>query len=170
VSRTVGRFDYGINELLRFDPATVNLPLVKEMFEDLLPVSQQIATKHPWASERAVKAAMRLYGNRENIPGEQSIARVPQNNAKQIVLTKEFVEIVASAVPPQPWKPGVHRRMAEELNCSVGEFFAAVEQLIVEGRLLRQRDGVLFDQAGNVVGFDPERVDDVTLQLKVSRH
>jgi hypothetical protein len=83
----------------------------------------------------------------------------------QLTVTVEFVEAVRSALPPQPWKPGIHHLVCSKLQCQTTELYAAVDRLIEEGVLLRQKDGVLFDAEGNVAGFDPDRVNPQTLEL-----
>lgn len=73
-------------------------------------------------------------------------------------ISEEFMDRVLTALPPQPWKPGVHLVVSAKLDCSVNDYFAAVERLINSGRVLRQKDGVLYAPDGSVRGYDPERV------------
>lgn len=75
-----------------------------------------------------------------------------------VVVSEDFIERVFAALPPQPWKPGLHSVLSARLGCSIKEYFAAVEKLIESGRVLRQRDGVLYAPDGSVQGYDPERV------------
>jgi hypothetical protein len=84
-------------------------------------------------------------------------------------VAKDLVEKVKTLLPPQPWKPGMNRRLAEELKCRQSDVSAAVSALVDDGVFLRQENGVLYDCDGNVVAFDPERVDPDTLQLRDDR-
>jgi hypothetical protein len=81
-------------------------------------------------------------------------------------LSAQFIESVRQALPAQPWKPGVHIEVSRKLRCDISTYRAAVEQLIEDGIFLRQKDGVLYDEEGNAVSFDSERVDPETLQLR----
>jgi hypothetical protein len=83
----------------------------------------------------------------------------------RVTVTDEFVELVKSALPIQPWKPGIHHVICKQLQCQAAEYYAAVDRLMEDGTFLRQKDGVLFDAEGNVVAVDPERVDPQTLEL-----
>lgn len=72
---------------------------------------------------------------------------------------ESFIENVHELLPEQPWKPGIHRVIAAQLKCSALKVSAAIEQLIIEGRRHRQKDGVVFDDDDTVIGYDPDRVD-----------
>ena len=72
---------------------------------------------------------------------------------------------VNELLPPQPWKPGVHMQVTEKLRCSNKECFQSVQLLIDEGIRNKQVDGVVYDSDGNVITFDPERVNPETLEL-----
>ncbi|WP_258099832.1 AIPR family protein [Marinoscillum pacificum] len=81
-------------------------------------------------------------------------------------VTMEFAMQVHMVLPPQPWKPGVDREIMDKLNCTRSEYFDAVKLLIDEGLRNEQKNGVVYDMEGNVISFDPERVDEETLKLK----
>jgi hypothetical protein len=72
-------------------------------------------------------------------------------------VSDEFIKSVDSMLPTQPWKPGMHRDVATLLSCSQAKVLAAIEELIARGRRNRQKDGVVFDGAGNVIAIDPHR-------------
>lgn len=78
----------------------------------------------------------------------------PYRNTK---VTEDLVEAIFSRLPPQPWKVGMHREIIKELDCSNAQYTIAVELLIQSGRVYRQKDGVLYDLTGKIVGFDEER-------------
>ena len=94
----------------------------------------------------------------------------PRRNAFPKVVkgtvTMEFALKVNELLPPQPWKPGIHSDILGKLECTRSEYFDAVKVLIEEGLRFRQKDGVVYDDRGNVMSFDPERVDEDTLKLR----
>ncbi|MEO1830082.1 MAG: AIPR family protein [Pseudomonas sp.] len=92
-------------------------------------------------------------------------AKVDRYRAEKMIVDLEFARKVDGLLPPQPWKPGVHRKVTKELGCSNREYFQAVQILIDEGLRNKQVDGVVYDAEGNVIVFDPERVDPETLEL-----
>ena len=81
-------------------------------------------------------------------------------------ITMEFAQKVNMLLPQQPWKPGVDKEIIAKLDCTRLEYFDAVNLLIEEGIRNRQKDGVVYDEEGNVIAFDNERVDADTLELK----
>nr|WP_280921055.1 AIPR family protein [Frateuria flava] len=87
------------------------------------------------------------------------------------VVSDGFIEQVFAVLPPQPWKPGTHHLVCRRLACSEVDYFAAVARLIAAGRVLRQRDGVIYTADGSVAGYDPARVapaEDGSLRLVVT--
>ena len=81
-------------------------------------------------------------------------------------ITKNFAMEVHELLPVQPWKPGIHKEIVEKLNCTNAEYFDAVKILINEGLRFKQKDGVVYDDDGNIITFDKDRVDSNTLELK----
>ena len=77
----------------------------------------------------------------------------------------EFALKVNELLPPQPWKPGMEKEIVKVLGCTLGQYFAATSLLIDEGIRNNQKDGVVYDQDGNVLSFDVERVNPETMEL-----
>lgn len=86
--------------------------------------------------------------------------------SKRRPVTMEFALLVNELLPSQPWKPGIQNEIISKLECSISEYFEAVKLLIEEGLRFKQRDGVVYDDEGNVISFDVERVESDTLKLK----
>ena len=72
-------------------------------------------------------------------------------------LTDDFIDQVDRLLPPQPWPQHVHRRVAESLGCKRITALKAIEALIGSGRRNRQRGGVVYDAADNVLAIDENR-------------
>lgn len=84
------------------------------------------------------------------------------------VVTLEFAKKILNVLPAQPWKPGMHVEVCKSVGCTNQEYRAAIALLIDEGLCNQQRDGVVYDEDGNVLKFDPDRVNPDTLELKQS--
>ena len=104
----------------------------------------------------------RIIKSKETFPEIDQEKR--QTNPKRI--TMELALKINELLPAQPWKPGVHIEICKKLNCTIPEYFELVKLLIEEGHRHNQKDGVVYDEDGNVITFDPERVDGTTLTLK----
>lgn len=61
------------------------------------------------------------------------------------------------ALPPQPWRPGVHAAVAKELDVKPQRVSNAIQILVSRGTFMQQRDGVVYDSAGNEVARDATR-------------
>lgn len=84
---------------------------------------------------------------------------------QRIVVNQEFINSVDSILPSQPWKPGTHKIIARQLECTQQDIFSAVEVLIENGKRYRQKDGIVYDKAGEILSIDETRVDKETLKL-----
>lgn len=72
--------------------------------------------------------------------------------------SEEFLKSVSDALPPQPWKPGVHVQIAGAIGAKPNRVKNAIQTLIARGVWLQQRDGVVFDRDGKEVARDMSRV------------
>jgi hypothetical protein len=68
-----------------------------------------------------------------------------------------FLQQVAKLLPPQPWKPGIHLAVARELSVKPQRTRNAIQILIARGIFMQQRDGVVYDSAGNEITRDESR-------------
>lgn len=175
VAKDKGKFNFTTMELISFDHSKITTQAVKDILDELSVVSFTDKSSREFASRQNIIKACKKYSKSQQISGIEMIekrspyiyetpksARVDGN-----FLTDEFLASLSAALPPQPWKPGLHKIMAPRFGCNTSTYFAAVNRLIDDGIFYRQKDGVLYDQDGNVVSFDPERVDSETLNLRV---
>jgi hypothetical protein len=171
-----GKFTYSARELVGFDVSLITPKEVERIWREL---NRQSSTNSPmggWTTLRNVITACeevaRVYGT-EDVESLSIAPTLPAFTSRQLApskpLTDDFIESVKALLPPQPWKPGINRKITNQLKCENTEYFAAVEKLIEDGLFLRQRDGVLYDTEGNVVSFDSERVDPDTLELRTAK-
>ena len=168
------RFTYTPKDLLTFDVSSITPNVVMNIWQVLQEQESPNVRMSGWTSFGNVMRACEAIARAENIEGVKTLLANRDclsgfalgSSGSATSITGEFVSRVAASLPPQPWKPGIHRKISTQLNCDSSAFRAAVEQLIEDGAFLRQKDGVLFDRDGNVVSFDPDRVDPETLELR----
>lgn len=107
-----------------------------------------------------------IHSNKITLNPKRAKTQTPNIKSQRKEVTREFVSLVNETLPKQPWKPGVHIEVCSKLHCSKPDYFSAVEILIEEGLRYTQKDGVVFDQDGNVISINSERVDQESLKLK----
>lgn len=169
VAQHFGKYTFSAEDLSRFDTDIVTRDAIEELWHELNRFAATDRRFSGWNSLGRVKAACGYFADRWGITGAAMVGGrwvAKTDRSGQTLVTEEFVEKVRATLPPQPWKPGIHRTVSEQLRCSTDDYFAAVEKLIADGVFLQQKDGVLYDVDGNVVSFDSERVDPDTLELR----
>ncbi len=177
VSKVAGRFSYGVSDLVNFDFSQVTPSLVAEIW-NLAKVEMgdgykgSAAKRSLFVAACCTKAASN-YGiadvavvGRRTVPNHQSSERIDkiarQNTRKEekILLrdiSEDVVSRVDAALPPQPWKPGIHHEIAGKLGLDPRDVSASIGRLIRSGRRNHQRDGVVFGSGGQVIAVDPDR-------------
>jgi hypothetical protein len=77
-----------------------------------------------------------------------------------IRMDDEFIDLVDKHLPEQPWPMGIHRTVGDQLRCAPSRVSQAIEHLMSSGRRHKQRNGIVYDDDGRVLSFDPSRVDE----------
>jgi hypothetical protein len=171
VSKSFGKFTFSAQELATFDSALITQSRVKEVWNELDRSEFYNKQMGGWTLRKNVLGVCEVYAYKHGIIGIDMIMTLTaksiasERRASKKSVTDEFIEKVKAVLPAQPWKPGIHRIISEQLKCETSEYFTAVERLIDDGVFLQQKDGVLYDTDGNVVSFDMDRVDPQTLEL-----
>lgn len=169
VARFYGKFDFNNKEILDFDVSFIDEVKAKEIYDIVVDLYPDAKILNILNSRSLVINILISYSKLYTI---ENIGIIISGNNDDIeefesdVLSDEFIEKVRKILPPQPWKPRMERSLIRELNCSRDNYFSAVRKLIELGEFYHQKDGVLFDQQGQVVDFDKSRVDPITLELK----
>ena len=178
ISEEFKSFAYSVKDLISYDDSKITHAAVKSVWNALNDMEELSQRAFGWSSHKCVLNACEKIGADRGISHAQClgsakfIEKTKSVDAKPRIrkpITDEFVENVRKLLPLQPWKPGLHRLICEELKCSKHEYSTAVDKLIGDGIFLRQKNGVVFDPQGNVVSFDADRVDPATLQIRPDR-
>lgn len=166
------KFMYSASELSALDISLITSDDVKQIWLQLNEQESINSRMGGWNIHKNVLTACEKLASQHGIVDIKAISGImndfsysPREFNPKISITDEFVEKVRNLLPAQPWKPGIHREICSKLGCGSQVYFAAAEKLIEDGVFFRQRDGVLYDIDGNVVGVDTERVNPNTLEL-----
>lgn len=184
VSKILKKFDFSATDLIRFDLSEYNRNELQSVWDI---VKKFIAQVNNHKVKRSVLLNLfkkiadmwnitgidRIASEKEIISSTQAekVETMQKSDPEKIQEKKEKVALefamkINELLPPQPWKPGIHKEICDKLNCRASDYFDAVKILIEEGIRYRQKDGVVYDEDGNVISFDEQRVDAQTLLLK----
>lgn len=179
IARYFNSFNFSPNDLINFNQSDytdselrVTWDFMKEMNIETININRRKVKRSLFVS--ICETANKKWG----IEGIERFINIPvlsedktevnksfQNKVKEPI-TMEFALKVNELLPSQPWKPRIDKEVIDKLQCSRSEYFDAVKLLIDEGLRFKQKDGVVYDEEGNVITFDEERVDSETLKLK----
>lgn len=168
ISAILGKFDFSAKDILNVDVDVLYkkyLPMcwdvIVKIEEDYIFInSKKLSKKNALHVISVIKNTIEIknvecverYNNLyESITG---ISRPYRNTS----VSADFIRSVEELLPPQPWKIGMHHSVIKSLGCTMGQYTLAVESLMKSGVIYRQKDGVLYDLDGNVVGIDEDRV------------
>jgi AIPR protein len=164
VARLLGRFSYGIADLVSLDVASVTPALAIEMWRLVESVQRMPAKEQEFRSASFVQKCCTIAATRYGIADPQAMGRQRPASAAskpkqpKPVLSEALVLQVNDLLPAQPWKPGVHRAVASQLGCNPTLVSAAIKELVRSGMRQRQKDGIVYDSSGQIVAVDEERI------------
>ena len=160
VVRTLGTFGYSVGDLAAMDVDALDEDLMMETIGTMRGCRSRTRRLKRWSQGEAQKAS-ELVSEKAGI--EDLVAWKPSSwgnyrDWRPSLVEEELVKRVNELLPDQPWKPGIHSKVAEELACGVGMCSRAIQLLIHRGVRYQQVDGVVYDADGFVIGVDRERV------------
>lgn len=169
VSKIIGKYDFNANELIQFDLEKLTDGELESTWKFLREFDPMILSCNISEKRSLVASLCEAFSKLHTISGIERIEKlygaIDKKPVKQVKVNMEFALKVNALLPPQPWKPMIHKEITKQLKCDTNQYFAAVKLLIEEGIRNRQKDGVVYDTEGNVITFDPERVDPDSLEL-----
>lgn len=175
VSRLIGKFDFSANELTEFDHARYTREEIEVTWKYISSfVPRDSKNRLPRHRDytmglcRAVSKEFGVTGIARVEKGEGFSARKSKQTRgrSSIAIDRDFALRLHEFLPPQPWKPGIDREAMKVFGCTRSEYYQAVALLIDEGLRYRQKDGVVYDEDGSVLCFDPERVDADSMMVR----
>lgn len=174
VARHFGTFNYSRQQLQGLDSEDIAQEAFVEVVDALWETRNARLSNKQWAKAASIGRACQAVADRfdtKNLDDWLRYGRIQlheskrNKSSKNVVVTQDFIDKVDDLLPEQPWKPGAEVTIIKTLGCTRDEYFEATRRLIAEGRRNEQRDGVVYDANGEVLCFDPERVDPNTLRL-----
>lgn len=170
IARLIGSYDFSVNDLIRFDLSKYTDDEIEATWNYIYTFDPKDLSNSGWRRKDFILRLLQGFAHEFNIDGVQRMEKgydFKGNEWKRYKkVDKEFALKVNALLPPQPWKPGVHIEITKTLKCTNREYFSAVKLLIEDGLRNRQKDGVVYDAEGNVLCFDPERVDADSMILR----
>lgn len=162
--RAIGTFSYKHQDIVE-----LNTSLLTDSFMDDCWLTVRTAIGSPGSTKVSeqqvikIASAIRtkwqltgalLDGKREFPP---SVAMQPISHKSLRAEREPFLTQVEKLLPPQPWKPGVHTAISKKLDVKPTRVWNAIQMLISRGTFMHQRDGIVYDSAGNEVARDTSR-------------
>jgi len=176
ISIKFGRFNFNTNDLISMDNTEFSSSYVSDAWEIIVKLlSEDVISRSVRVSRKRMLSILNLIEIEKGISGIELVEKY--NNVYDCVSdggklhkkkskpNEEFVERLLLALPAQPWKPKMHFEVKKMLGCSQKEYTEAINKLVERGVIYKQVDGVLYDKKNEVVGFDSDRVDPITLKL-----
>lgn len=162
--RASGTFSYKHQDIAGLDTALLTDAFMDECWATVKnavgnPGSGKISQVQLMSIASELRAKWQITGHPSD--GERALpppeTRKPLKQKPPREEDESFVSQVAQKLPPQPWQPGIHVVTAKELGAKPQRVQNAMQILIARGTFMQQRDGVVYDSAGNEVARDANR-------------
>jgi hypothetical protein len=160
--RALGTYSYSLRQLASLDVSLLTDTYMSECWTAMANAAGNLGADK--LSEGRLARITEAVTSLWSLTGQPTDGRreLPTNSSYHVRAPKspepeEFLKAVSDALPPQPWKPGVHMDVAQQLKVKPFRVTKAIQTLIARGVWMQQRDGVVFDQLGNEVMRDEAR-------------
>ena len=166
LAKRFDNFRYSISDLLSLEKSFPSFADFKEILDSVPPNMLEGKNKINRSSYRRVaEPFVSKVASRFNIPYVANVGKwYPASEevaARTIVRadqpSSELIEEVNRLLPRQPWPRGIDETVARALKVRRSLVSAAINVLISQGRWMIQRDGVIYDEAGNAIAVDASR-------------
>ena len=166
LAKRFDNFRYSISDLLSLEKSFPSFADFKEILDSVPPNMLEGKNKINRSSYRRVaEPFVSKVASRFNIPYVANVGKwhpaSEEVAARTIVRadqpSAELIEEVNRLLPRQPWPRGIDETVARALKVRRSLVSAAINVLISQGRWMIQRDGVIYDEAGNAIAVDASR-------------
>ena len=157
VARIIGKFSFSANDLAQMDLSHYSTGVIEETIENLISFinESEIKTVAKMNNRNFVNRYLDKAAQHFSLSDFSAINRRPDiicsDNFHIYNLTAEFLDAVKAELPKQPWPIGIHKVIASKLNCSNGKVSQAISELIENGSVYKQKDGVVYDHTGEII-------------------
>ena len=159
LGRLFGTYNYNVKHLLDLDISNYTPQLIEDTWTDC--VSKWYA-KESMLKRDYVLNILHYASALWKIKDFDSFAKrknkfITDNNSikQNVPVDEDTIQLVNNNLPPQPWKVGIHKEIAQKLGLKRRVVSSAINMLINRGIIYRQKDGVLYDKDWNIVSITP---------------
>lgn len=154
VALTLSTFTFGKDDIihLTIDENTFSYNYFDEIWEYLRMNNIELKIDAKKKLYKQIYELYKFFGNKYNLRNSGYLSTIQKDSTKNSSsLSDDFILKVYNLLPAQPWPMGIHRTIAKQLGCDNTSVWDAIEILIEEGKVLNQKDGILYDSEGNIV-------------------
>ena len=157
MSRILKSFSFQENAIIGFDISLYSKTEVQITINDLLEIDNECFNKIQKLSSTFYLRSYAHISQKYGIKDIKAIDAIknkmwPQaTNLKSNKLSEDVLNSIFEKLPPQPWPPKIHSRIANELNIKEIIVSNAIAYLIYTGKLNYQVYGFVFDVEENIV-------------------
>ena len=159
LGRLFGTYNYNVKHLLDLDISNYTPQLIEDTWTEC--VSKWYA-KEGMLKRDYVLNILHYASALWKIKDFDSFAKrknkfITDNNSmrQNVPVDEDTIQSVNNSLPPQPWKLGIHKEIAQKLGLKRRVVSSAINMLINRGVIYRQKDGILYDKDWNIVSITP---------------
>ena len=143
LARIMGKYSFGIKDLVKLDMADYSKQLIKESTESLITFINEgeLKTVGKMSNRGIVNSYLQKAATQFSLPDFCEIDKRPDlssnNNYRIYELSPEFLQAVYAELPAQPWSTDIYKVISKKLNCPAAKVSQAINCLIEQGRAHR---------------------------------
>lgn len=153
LSKIFNKFDFNEMDIKELDIQQYSEEIIQETLDDIKEITNKWNQYNNWRKKDFITPIYSEIAKKYNINNLESVInrKNPFNNRKKYDITEEFIEKVRLQLPPQPWPVGTHTNIAKLMKEPTTKVSQAINTLIKRGICYKQKNGKIYDEAGNVI-------------------
>lgn len=156
VSKILGKYSFGVNDIVRFDLSLYTQNLADTLYNELIDHFGEKISNVKRIRKETYKKIYLYFSEQYSIENTQCIEPISRKlwfNTKiqSSTLNPELIESISEKLPKQPWEPKVHIQIANDLNLSPTVVSNVISYLIFTGQKYYQKYGFVFDDKENII-------------------
>ncbi|MCL1665118.1 AIPR family protein [Elizabethkingia ursingii] len=160
VARIFKDFNFSTNAIVMLDLNSYNLEELEKSWNEILPF-HTLEFNRTKLNRYLLLQLCEKISESENIKNFERLKRNygliihlfsrSRNKVYRKNIDAELLNKIDSLLPPQPWKVGIHKVIAKQLDCKIGIVYQAIDELIKSERRFIQKDGILYNSKGELI-------------------
>jgi len=162
LGKLLGKLNFSCQELISLDISCYTNEEINNTWMIIQNYMPEIWNKSLWKTRDFTMDIIEQACSDLNLVDSVSITKrydtvFTSNRKKRYEISEDLLNQISQNLPQQPWPQGINKEIAIKLGVSEKRVFRAISMLIRKGVFHKQKNGIVYDEKGNIIAVDKTR-------------